>query len=282
MSENTEISSQETISQSENTPNLEINEASNTLYAFIRFVRDLIILFIIAIAVRSFVVTPFQINGDSMNDNYFDREYILVNTFGYLDFSTHFNEFLSTNPDFITGGIAQILKKLPIHVGDPKRWDVIVLKPHVNVQREYYLKRIIGLPGEEIRIWWGQVYIKQKGSDKFVKLDEPYLSGINKGKTYIDGQEDVTFTIPEEHYWVMGDNRLRSTDSRQCFNSCDISGSTHFLAREDIVGKVSLSFGYFNIFDKTKKFPHLGTLSWEVPMRLWDTKKNAIYPELNQ
>lgn len=87
-----------------------------------------------------------------MNDSYTDKEYILVNSFSYLDFSTHFNEFIETNPETIAGGVAKILAKIPIHFGDPDRGDVIVLKPHVDTSREYYIKRVIGLPGDSVRI----------------------------------------------------------------------------------------------------------------------------------
>lgn len=78
------------------------------------------------------------------------------------------------------------------------------------------------------------------------------------------------FIIPANEYWVMGDNRINSSDSRNCFKSCSIGNSTHFLKREDIVGKVAMSFGYFNIFQENN-FPHLGKFSWEIKPRFWNT-----------
>lgn len=56
------------------------------------------------------------------------------------------------------------------------------------------------------------------------------------------GVEENEFTVPEGQYWVMGDNRRHSSDSRGCFQSCDIFGSTHFIPRKDIVGRVLVSF----------------------------------------
>ena len=126
--------------------NPELNEASLTLSHFIKFLRDIVIIFLLAFSIRSFIATPFQIDGNSMNNNYYDNEYILVNTFGYLNFDTHFNEYIKNNPDPITGTIAKIFKKIPIHIGDPERGDVIVLKPHVDASRQFFLKRVIGLP----------------------------------------------------------------------------------------------------------------------------------------
>ena len=262
--------------------NPEVHEATSTLMTVIKFLRDIVVIFLIAFAIRSFLVTPFQIQGVSMDDSFSDHEYILVNTFGYLNFDTHFNEFLHSNPDPVSGTIAQLLKKIPIHVGDPKRGDVIVLKPHIDKTREYYIKRVIGLPGETVRIFDGKVFIKKVGAEDFMEINEPYLSLVNSGQTLVNDQRtEKIFEIPENSYWVMGDNRLNSSDSRNCFKNCNLPNSTHFLAREDILGKVAMSFGYFNIFDKKEKFPHFGSFKWEVKPRFFDTPSTAQYPELD-
>ncbi|MBB1553812.1 signal peptidase I [Candidatus Gracilibacteria bacterium] len=262
--------------------NPEVHEATSTLMTVIKFLRDIVVIFLIAFAIRSFLVTPFQIQGVSMDDSFSDREYILVNTFGYLNFDTHFNEFLYSNPDPVSGTIAQLLKKIPIHVGDPKRGDVIVLKPHIDKSREYYIKRVIGLPGETVRIFDGKVFIKKVDAEDFVEINEPYLSLVNSGQTLVNDQRtEKIFEIPENSYWAMGDNRLNSSDSRNCFKNCNLPNSTHFLAREDILGKVAMSFGYFNIFDKKEGFPHFGSFKWEVKPRFFDTPSTAQYPELD-
>ena len=262
--------------------NPEVHEATSTLMTVIKFLRDIVVIFLIAFAIRSFLVTPFQIQGVSMDDSFSDHEYILVNTFGYLNFDTHFNEFLHSNPDPVSGTIAQLLKKISIHVGDPKRGDVIVLKPHIDKSREYYIKRVIGLPGETIRIFDGKVFIKKVDAENFVEINEPYLSLVNSGQTLVNDQRtEKIFEIPENSYWVMGDNRLNSSDSRNCFKNCNLPNSTHFLAREDILGKVAMSFGYFNIFDKKEGFPHFGSFKWEIKPRFFDTPSTAQYPELD-
>jgi signal peptidase I len=262
--------------------NPEVHEATSTLMTVIKFLRDIVVIFLIAFAIRSFLVTPFQIQGVSMDDSFSDREYILVNTFGYLNFDTHFNEFLHSNPDPVSGTIAQLLKKIPIHVGDPKRGDVIVLKPHIDKTREYYIKRVIGLPGETVRIFDGKVFIKKVDAEDFVEINEPYLSLVNSGQTLVNDQRtEKIFEIPENSYWVMGDNRLNSSDSRNCFKNCNLPNSAHFLAREDILGKVAMSFGYFNIFDKKEGFPHFGSFKWEIKPRFFDTPSTAQYPELD-
>lgn len=227
MSDNTEIKN-----------NIEVSEASESLSNIISFLRDLVVIFLIAITIRSFVFLPFQIKGSSMDNSYSDREYILVNVFSYLNFDTHFNNYIRSNPDPITGTIAKILKKIPIHIGDPERGDAIVLRPNVVGENEYFFKRVIGLPGETIRISQGKVFIKAVGADDFVEISEPYLSLVNVGNTKVDESlEEKIYTIPDDTYWVMGDNRAISVDSRGCFSQsrCTMSGATHFLPRDAII-----------------------------------------------
>ena len=65
------------------------------------------------------------------------------------------------------------------------RGDVVVITPHVDRSREYYIKRVIALPGDTIRFSSGAVYIKENASEKFIELYEPYLSLANSGHTYL-------------------------------------------------------------------------------------------------
>lgn len=218
-----------------------------------------------------------------MENNYHHKEVILVDIFSYLNFSTHFDEILANDPDVITKTVLGTLKKIPIHIGDPKRGDVVVIKPHVDEEHAFYLKRVIGLPWETIRIQDGKVAIKQVGKEDFIELKEEYLSITNRWHTYLPTNiVETEFLIPEGTYWVMGDNRLVSADSRWCFlNACFHKNSSHFLKRGDVVGKVFIDFGYFNIF-KENEFPKLGELRWIHTPKFFNISRTAEYPELEE
>lgn len=103
---------------------------------------------------------------------------------------------------------------------EPERGDVIVFHP-TNNRRVDYIKRIIGLPGESVEIKQGTVYIHKNGN--VLLLDEPYI----KQPPSRDFRGDI---IPEDEYFVLGDNRNNSNDSR--------NGWT--VLRQNIIGKAWL------------------------------------------
>lgn len=194
------------------------------------FLKDLIIIVAVVMVVRTFFVMPFQINGQSMYDSYYDKEFIIVDRFSYQD--------------------------LPVfgRVREPRRWDVVVFKPWVSQDRKYFIKRVIGLPGETLKIQWGKVFLKEDSSDDFIEIDEtPYLSEANQGRTYVrNDQWEYIYDIPEGEYFVMGDNRQASTDSRTCFSTCSIR--ENYIDMTMVTGRVLVDLGYFNI--KEFSFTH--------------------------
>ncbi len=182
------------------------------------FVKDIIVILIIVVVIRTFFILPFQINGQSMFQSYYDGEFIIVDRFSY--------QFLHT----------------------PNRWDVVVFKPHVSKDKEYFLKRIIGLPWDKLKIEWGKVYIFSNAKNSFVEIQEPYLSDSNRNATFISWDKGShIYEIPADSYFVMWDNRNHSTDSRACFSSCYIPDTTNFIKTSDITWKIFLDLGYFRI-----------------------------------
>ena len=116
-----------------------------------------------------------------------------------------------------------IISKIVYNFHEPERGDIIIF-PNPNDPQEEYIKRIIGLPGEKVVITDGVVYIHQAGGN-ILELDE---------SDYITDPAESDFkgiVIPEDEYFVMGDNRNNSYDSRRGWT----------VLRDEIVGKAWLS-----------------------------------------
>lgn len=97
-----------------------------------------------------------------------------------------------------------IIDKLTYHFNDPKRFDVIVFHPPQD-KKTYYIKRIVGLPGETVYVNNNTITIKQTNGE-ILTLNETYRSS--------DGNQITETTLKEGEYFVMGDNRSVSSDSR--------------------------------------------------------------------
>lgn len=146
------------------------------------FIKELLkvalISFIIIFSIRYFLFKPFYVKGASMEPTFFEHEYLIIDELTY-----RFQE--------------------------PKRGDVVVFRPP-NQSREYYIKRIVGLPGETLKFVEGEVIIFNEENPKGLKLDESmYLQTDEKP------QETVVLKLSTDEFFVLGDNRLVSSDSRR-------------------------------------------------------------------
>lgn len=164
------------------------------------FIFYLILSVIIALLLRS-IVLPFQVSGSAMNPNFIDKEFVLINK-------------LWSNYD---------------------RGDVVIFNTHIK-WREYFIKRIIWLPWETLKIQSGAVFVKEAWSEKFIEIYEKYLMEWNSKTTFVmwDNWEKI-YKIPENSYFVMWDNRNSSTDSRNCFSNCEFWDRTNYITKEDII-----------------------------------------------
>lgn len=154
---------------------------------------------IIFVFIRTFFFSNYVVEGESMQPTLEDGNKLIVNKIGY-------------------------------QIGDLDRFDVIVF--HAN-EKEDYVKRIIGLPGDEIQYKDDQLFINGK------KVEEPYLEKYRNQTLTRRLTEDFTLTektgvetVPEGKLFVLGDNRLGSYDSRQF----------GFITVEQVVGKVNLRY----------------------------------------
>ena len=148
------------------------------------------IAYCVASVVTSFVVNPTKVEGESMEST-------------------------------LTNGDTVLIQKMSYYFGDPKRYDVVVFPvPYYNSDTKY-IKRVIGLPGETVQIIEGKVYINGKelkddtyGKDKVI--DDP-------------GDAVEPITLADDEYFVLGDNRNMSTDSRSSY--------VGLIRRKSIIGK---------------------------------------------
>lgn len=159
----------------------------------IKKIYPYIIVVIVVVLIRSFIVTPAVVDGQSMEDTLFNNNVVILNKFDYK-------------------------------LNDIKRFDVVVLK----YNGEKLIKRVIGLPGEHVEYKDGNLYI------------DGFLTEDSYGKTGTDDFKLETLgylNIPGDMYFVVGDNRSNSADSR-------ILG---LIKKDDILGSVS-----YRIFPLTK------------------------------
>jgi signal peptidase I len=118
-----------------------------------------------------------------------------------------------------------LMNRVVYRLTSPKRGDVIVFLPNGNEHSHYYVKRVVGLPGETIQIKEGHVYIDNVLLDEDEDLDKMIDAGIAQNE----------LTLAADEYFVLGDNRNSSEDSR--------SGNIGAVRKDDIVGKAWFHMG---------------------------------------
>ena len=209
--------------------------------SFFGNLKSILIAIFIALLIRSFIFEPFNIPSGSMKPNLLVGDFIFVSKYSY-GFSKHSLPF---SIPLIPGKIFS---------NTPERGDVVVFKTPEN-NRTDYIKRVIGLPGDKIEIKNGIIFINgseilrkklndfidtdNKTSNKRVRMYNEYF--FNKEINILDitdnGIADNTqlFNVPENHFFVMGDNRDNSQDSR-------FISTVGFIPYENLVGKAQFIF----------------------------------------
>ena len=160
----------------ENTPNTSLPHSSGHKHS--HFWKELLKLVLLALVIvvpfRLYVAQPFIVDGASMDPTFEDGEYLIVDELSY-----RFRE--------------------------PNRGEVLIFK-YPKDPKKYFIKRVIGLPGEKVYINNGEVVIFNDEQPEGFALVEPYV--------VLEKSEDTSFDLGEDEYFVMGDNRLQSADSR--------------------------------------------------------------------
>ena len=214
----------------------------------VEYSRSLFPVLLIVLVFRSFLFEPFRIPSGSMMPTLLEGDFIVVNKYAYgLRLPVANTEILA--------------------IGDPGRGDVVVfrypLDPAVN-----FIKRVVGLPGDTIT-WRGkQLYVngevvplaqEARYSDDEVKCERPNPDAVRYTET-LDGREhavllherspsrDLQWEVPEGHYFVMGDNRDRSNDSREW----------GFVPRDNLLGRAVGIWLNWNISRGCGDFSRIG------------------------
>lgn len=218
--------------------------------SYVEFSKSFFPLLLIVFVLRSFVAEPFQIPSGSMEPTLEVGDFILVNKYTY-------------------GIRLPVINKKIIPINDPKRGDVMVFFPP-HMPETYFIKRVIGLPGDKIQYRNHQLYINgqlveekllatlPEGAPRYRKVEETigehtFMAHKNLFPGQLSGEPRPGFAgswvVPEGHYFMMGDNRDHSSDSREWL----------FVSEDAIVGKAVVIWmhwkDFFSIpsFDRVQK-----------------------------
>lgn len=212
-----------------------------------KFAQDLVSFILILIAaflIRSFLVEPFYVPSGSMRSTLLEGDYVVTTKYNY-GFSN--DSFSLISPKLFKGRVL---------ASQPKRGDIVVFKNPDYALNTYFVKRVIGLPGDKIQVKDSQVYIngqaiKREFADYYISEDNKeylrFLETLPNGVQYYtlelkDEDKSVfakhaentgIYYVPKNKFFMMGDNRDESNDSR---------AQLGMISFDNLVGKPQLIF----------------------------------------
>lgn len=137
-------------------------------------VRFAVVALLVMVPIRIFIIQPFIVSGSSMVPTFEDGNYLIVDEISYK-------------------------------LTEPKRYDVVIFR-YPNDPKKFFIKRIVGLPNETVDIKGSAVFITNKENPDGFELEQPYVKNIS--------ENNLERELGEGEYFVMGDNRSASSDSR--------------------------------------------------------------------
>jgi len=142
--------------------------------SFWELMRFAMFAILIVVPIRVFIAQPFLVSGSSMFPTFKNADYLIVDEASY-------------------------------HLGNPKRYDVVVFR-YPGDTSKFYIKRVIGLPGETVDVNGSTVTIKNNENKNGFVLDQPFIGSESNKTAHLE--------LNDDEYFVMGDNRAASSDSR--------------------------------------------------------------------
>lgn len=255
-------------------------KASGAFSELWEIVKTLLWAAVIAIVIRTFAYEPFNIPSGSMVPTLLEGDYLFVSkmAYGYSKFS-------------FPGGLVPVEGR--IWEGAPTRGEVVVFRPTREPETDF-IKRVIGLPGDRIQVREGRLYIndvmveRQRiedyvNSDNRAEGKEQYLETLPGGVTHriIESLGDAgpadntpVYIVPADHYFMMGDNRDGSNDSRairlgeQCGTGTidesnkDCLDTVGFVAKENLIGPAKILFWSYG-----SSFRWYNPITWVTALR---------------
>jgi len=230
-------------------------------------VRVIVHALIIALVIRTFLFQPFNIPSGSMKATLLVGDYLFVSkyTYGYSHYSVPFS------PPLFSGRIFG---------SEPERGDILVFRLPKDDSTDY-IKRVIGLPGDRIRMIDGLLHIngqpvKRERIDDYIETEETeratrvkrWRETLPNGVTYTtldlidNGFYDNTqeYVVPANHYFMMGDNRDNSTDSR-------VLSQVGYVPYENLVGRAQIIF--FSVAE--------GERAWQIWLWPWTVRWSRLF-----
>lgn len=254
------------MNQTENTTQLKKVKNSGGFGEFISIVIQALI---IAVLFQTVLFQPFTIPSGSMRPTLLVGDYLFVSkyAYGYSRYSIPFS------PDLFSGRIFG---------SEPKRGDIVVFRPPNRID-DYYIKRLVGLPGDRIQVREGTLYINDQAVPRelvgqitnvdVTEVTRPvdvYRETMPNGVTYntLDMEfypaldDTKVFEVPQGYYFMMGDNRDRSDDSRM---------NVGYVPYENLVGRANLIF--FSIGN--------GASAWKIWRWPLDIRWDRLFSSVN-
>jgi signal peptidase I len=224
---------------------------------------------VIALVFRTFLYQPFSIPTASMQSTMMIGDYFIANKWAYGYGKYSFPIALPFNGRFL-------------EFGQPKQGDIVVFH---NITGEDYIKRLIGMPGDRVQVTEGRLYINGTmverelvGQDTDINdRMQPmsvniYRETLPSGVTHTILEHSDTepldntdeYVVPAGHYFMMGDNRDRSADSR-------VLGQVGYVAKDQLIGKAEARF-----FSIRNNLPPWQLWEWPANVR-WDRMFQSVY-----